>query len=1002
MASVFTIAPGLAFLDTLAAGLLARYGDDPLDLERVRVLLPTRRACRALDDAFLRARGGRALIAPAARAIGDLEEDEFAAVSSTSSGGEAGAVADQDLALPPAVPPLRRQLLLAGLILDMDRRRARGPAATGPPMDEARAAHLAAELGRLLDQIQIERLSFEGLAALVPDDFAAHWRISLDFLRILTEHWPRHLAAHGLMDVVERRNLLLASLVREWRESPPSDPVIAAGSTGSAPATADLIAAVAELPNGAVILPALDTHLDAEAWAAIDPVHPQYGLKVLLERLGVAREAVRPWPPSGAAEPDRSMRARAGMISAALRPARATAPWRTEPPRRALDGLGWIDCPGPTEEAGAIALRMREVIEAPRRTAALITPDRALARRVAVELARWGIAIDDSAGTPLDRTPPGTFLRATLALLDEAAAPLPFLAALKHPLAAGGLAPGAFKALVRRIELAILRGPRPPPGLSGLRAALGARRGDERMADDTRWLVTLEAAAAPFAAALASPRATIATLLAAHVRLAEFLATSAEHPGAARLWAGEAGEVAAAFVHELGEAGGAVPRLRGAAYRGLFDELMAPRVVRPRYGRHPRLHIWGPLEARLQHADLLILGGLNAGCWPADPPADPWMSRPMRAAMGLGAPERRIGLSAHDFFSAACAPNVVLTRAEKVDGTPTVPSRWLLRIATLLGPDGSAEIRRSGRRVLAWQARLDPDEVAQPCEAPTPRPPLAARPRRLRATEVETWMRDPYGIYARRILGLAALPALDEDAGAAERGIFVHAALDAFVRRWPDDMPGDALEQLLRIGGEVLGRRRAQPAIAAFWWPCFERIARAFVANEAERRPAASRVLSECRGEITLDGPGGPFALSAKADRIEAHADGGVTIVDYKTGATPQRNLVEAGLAPQLPIEAVIARAGGFETLPPSRIEALAYWRLSGREPAAEFGDLGVEAEELRREAAAGLSALIAAFDDPDTPYLAVPRLDHAPRFNDYEHLARTREWSAVGDEEDM
>ena len=995
MASVFTIAPGTAFLDTLAAGLLARYGDDPLDLGRVRVLLPTRRACRALDDAFLRLRGGQALMAPAARAIGDIEEDELSALS----GGEAGALAERDLALPPAVPPLRRQLLLAGLILDMDGRRARGPAATGPPMDEARAAHLAAELGRLLDQIQTERLSFEGLAALVPDDFAAHWQISLDFLRILTEHWPRRLAAHGLMDVAERRNSLLESLTRAMRDAPPADPVIAAGSTGSVPATADLITVVAELPNGAVILPALDTHLDAEAWEAVDPVHPQYGLKQLLGRLGVAREAVRPWPHAGAVAAEA---ARTQMISTALRPASAPAPWRTQPPLGALHGLGWIDCPGPTEEAGAIALQMREVLETPGRTAALITPDRALARRVAVELQRWGIAIDDSAGTPLDRTPPGTFLRATVALLDEAAAPLPFLAALKHPLAAGGFAPGAFKALVRRIELAVLRGPRPPPGLGGLRAALAATRGDPRTGDDARWLGALEDAAAPFAAALASPRATIATLLAAHVRLAEFLATSAEQPGAARLWAGEAGEVAAAFVHELGEAGGALPRLRGATYRGLFDELMAPRVVRPRYGRHPRLHIWGPLEARLQHADLLILGGLNEGGWPADPPADPWMSRPMRAALGLPAPECRIGLSAHDFFSAACAPRVVLTRSEKVDGTPTVPSRWLLRIETLLGPAGAAEIKATGRRVLAWQARFDPGEGAQPCDAPTPRPPLAARPRHLRATEVETWMRDPYSIYARRILRVAALPALDEDAGAAERGIFVHAALDSFVRRWPDELPPDALEQLLRIGAKVLGQRRAQPAIAAFWWPCFERIAAAFVANEDQRRPGVRRILSECRGEITLGGPGGPFVLSAKADRIEAHADGAVTIVDYKTGTTPQRNMIEAGLVPQLPIEAVIAGAGGFETLPPSPIEALAYWRLTGREPAAEFGDLKVEPEALRHEAAAGLSALIAAFDDPDTPYLSVPRAEHAPRFNDYEHLARSREWAAWGDEEDV
>ncbi len=992
--SVFTIPGGRPFLDDLAVGILELYGDDPMALGRVTVLLPTRRACFALGDAFLRQRGGRPLLAPAMRAIGDIDEDELVVAGPWPE--ESG----EDLRLPPPVPPLRRQLLLARLVLEMDRRRAAGPAATGPPMDEARAAHLAAELGRLLDQVQIERLSFEALASLAPDDYAAHWQVTLDFLKILTEHWPRLLAAEGLIDAVDRRNRLIAAQTDAWHARRPVTPVIAAGSTGSIPATAELLAVVAGLPVGAVVLPALDTELDAEAWAAVDPPHPQFGLKQLLERLNVAREDVRRWSQS-AASASEPQSPRASLLSTALRPAAAAPAWRTDIAAEASAGLGWIDCPGPREEAVTIALLMREVLETPGHTAALITPDRALARRVAVELKRWRVDIDDSGGTPLARTPPGAFLRATAALCDEGAAPIPLLAALKHPLAAGGFAPGVFRAMVRQLERAILHGPRPARGLRGLRAAWQARSRAAEMPVLGRWLEAFEAAATPFAQALAAPTTTLDALLKAHLALAEFLAASDAEPGAARLWAGEAGEVAADFVDELGRASGSIPRLRGSAYRGLFDEVMVPWVVRPRYGRHPRLHIWGPLEARLQQAYLLILGGLNEGAWPTAPPADPWMSRPMREAMGLPPPDRRIGLAAHDFFSAACAPRVIFTRAEKVDGTPTVPSRWLLRLETLLGPRRLRAIKESGQRLAAWHRALDLPPRVQTIAPPAPRPPVSARPRRLRATEIEKWMRDPYAIYARRILGLEVLAPLDQEPGAAERGIFVHAALDTFVRRWPQELPPDALDQLLEIGREILGSARNQPGIAAFWWPRFERLAKALIAAETERRGGLRSILSECEGRLSLGGPAGPFTISAKADRIESRGDGTVALIDYKTGSVPQQNAVTAGLSPQLPIEAVIAGAGGFDGLVAAPVAELAYWRLTGSYPPAEFKPLLHDAEELRREAALGLNALIEAFDDETTPYLAVPRPDHAPRYNDYEHLERTREWTAVGEEDD-
>ena len=983
-ASVYTIAAGASFLDALAAGLDQRYGGEDLGLSRVMVLLPTRRACRALGEAFLRLKGGAPLLLPAMRPIGDVEADEMDLGAEVVDSPLTGAV-DEVLELPPAIPPISRQLLLSRLILTLDD--SRGQARHDPAL----AAQLAAELGRLLDQVQTERLGFAKLAELVPEDYAAHWQITLDFLKILTEHWPKMLAERGCSDPAQRRNRLIEVLAARWRHSPPAEPVIAAGSTGSIPATAELLGVVAKLPQGAVVLPALDCDMDQQSWDRLDPVHPQFGMKQLLMRMDVERAEVAPWPVPeiGGAE-----QGRVELIAEAMRPAATTETWRevSPPPPAALEGVVRIDAPGPQEEAGIIALTMREALEVPGRTAALITPDRRLARRVASELGRWGIHIDDSGGRPLSDTAPGTLLRLSAEMVAERAAPVPLLAVLKHPLAAGGTAPAAFRANVRALERLVLRGPRPGPGLDGLLAAVKAMEGTGEL---KRWLGKLARAAAPFAEALAATAASLPELLERHVAFAEWLAADAGGGGAARLWAGEAGEACAVFVAELAQAAPMLAPIPGAAYPALLEELMHGRVVRPRYGLHPRLNIWGLLEARLQQADVLVLGGLNEGHWPAEAAADPWLSRPMRARFGLPAPERRIGLSAHDFAQAACARRVVLTRAAKVEGTPTVPSRWLLRLDNLLKACGREWPKRNAASYLHWQGLLDhPDEI-KPNEPPEPRPPVEARPRRLPVTQVETWMRDPYAIYARHILNLKALDPLDADPGAAERGQAVHKALDSFLREVGEEMPPDAYERLLAHGRAAFGAVLERPGVRAFWWPRFERIAAWFLEQEHARRQTCVTLATEVQASLALPGPAGPFTLTAKADRIDRLDDGALAIIDYKTGALPLKREVERGMAPQLPLEAMLAQDGAFAGIAPAEVRELAFWRLSGGEPPGEIRRLNLDPAAAAEEAREGLARLIAAFDEADTPYLARPKPEAAPRYSDYEHLARVKEWSA-------
>ena len=980
---VYTIPPGRPFVDALAAGILASAKSDPLSLSDITVLLPTRRAGRSLSEAFLRQTSGRPLVLPRIMPLGDVDEDildlaeEFPETSAE---------------IPPAIPELRREMLLARLILVWHKKRGRELAAD-------QAMLFARELARLIDQVHTEGLSFEGLSRLVPEDFATHWQITLDFLRIVTDAWPKILIEEGAVDAAARRNLLLESQARLWERDPPAGAVIAAGSTGSIPATARLLSVVASLPHGAVVLPGLDRKLDDESWEKLDDTHPQFTMAQLLKRLGVGRPDVEEWASPGVGE---AVPGRAELVGEAMRPAQTAERWgrfRGVAPQ-VLDGVMRIDCPSSREEAGAIALLMRESLEADGKRAALVTPDRALARRVAAELRRFGITVDDSGGVALSETPPGIFLRLTAAMIAEKLAPIPLASALKHPLAAGGLAPVAFRALARELEGAVLRGPRPAAGFKGLRAALMANddcdaRTRSRLSS---FISKLEKAAKRFAQLAARKRATLADLLAAHIAFAESLAATDAESGAQRLWAGEAGEAAADLIATLRESARDWPPIEGDSYPGLLESAMGGKVVRPRFGRHPRLFIWGLLEARLQHVERMILAGLNEETWPAAARADPWMSRPMRAKFGLPSPERRIGLSAHDFAQGFCAPEVALTRASRVEGSPTVASRWLLRLDAALGP--SQSIPRA-TRYLEWSRNLDDAGAPSPVGAPTPRPPAVARPRELSVTDIETLIRDPYAVFARRILRLHPLDPIDASPGAAERGSFIHDALDRFVAAHPGKLPDDAEADLVELARDAYGDALERPGVRAFWWPRFLRIARWFVEFERARRAeGVSVIATECRGAIELALPARVFRLKAKADRVD-RVDSGLVILDYKTGAVPSKKQVEAGLSPQLPLEAAIAERGGFDGVAASPVSALVYVRLTGRDPAGEETPLDVDAAKFAAESLAGLTRLLSAYESEDMPYRSRPRPVFLRGVGDYDHLARVKEWaSTLGDGE--
>ncbi len=976
---VWTIDPHLPFLGLLADALLAEPDGRLAD---TLVLLPSRRTCLALRDELLARAGGRPLLLPRLRPVGEPDEPELALDP------------ELDAEVPPAIPPLRRQLLLTRLL----------HAAHDLPHEQA--VRLAGELAALLDELQTEEVDLAALDTIVPDEFAEHWQQTLAFLRILRETWPAILAAEGRIDPAERRRRLLDLQAERWRRAPPGGTVVAAGVTGSIPAVARLLAVV-HATGGIVVLPGLDRDLDDASWREVakEPTHPQSVFVRLLDRMGIDREAVRPWPcvPPAASRP-----ARLGLWREAMRPPATSELWsRNAPfPREALLGLSLAEAPDLAREAVRIALRLREVLETPGKRALLVTTDRHLARRVAVEMRRWQVEVDDSAGVPLDQTPPGSFLLLGAHLLAEGAPPATLLAALGHPLARGGRDQGTFRRYVRALERTLLRGPRPASSLSGLvlalrRLAAGEERerrpaGPVPAAELASWFEEIASWAEPFERLRqAGERAPLAGLLDAQLAFATRLAAD-EHGDAGELWAKEAGRALAGFLAELSLSAGCVEDLPIAAWPAFLAVLMASVTVRPQTRGHPRIAILGQFESRLQHADLVIAGGLVEGGWPRRTETGPWLNRAMRAALGLPPAERQVGHAALDFVHAASAPEVVLSRARRDEaGNPTVPSRWLVRLQAVLRAAGTDPASLGDARYEMLAARLDrPEGPRRPCPRPAPRPPAASRPRELWASDIEDLMRDPYRFYARRILELRPLDPLDADPGAAEHGLLIHRALHEFVVRHPQRLPGDGLQQLLAIGAGLFARFAESPEVQAIWWPRFERIARWFVACEGERRAHVRRVLAEVEGRLRLPVAGREFTIRARADRVEECDPGGLVVADYKTGTPPSKKEVQAGFAPQLPVEGLIARDGDFGGIS-GPVVALQYWRLSGDEQggALALSFDAAAAETLLAAARDGLGRLLAHFAEQHSAYVAIPRPEVAARYNPYDHLTRRQEW---------
>lgn len=969
---IFGLAPGVDFPKGLYEGLTERMRDDPPEtLARVQLIVNTARMERRLKDLF---DNGPARLLPRVHLLTRIDR------------------LDPALTVPPAVSPLRRRLELITLVARLIEQQ--------PDLAPRTSLYdLTDSLAGLMDEMQGEGVSAETIFNLDVSDDSGHWQRAQTFIRIAHAYLQ-----HGSTtpDKEARQRLLVTRLAERWALNPPQHPVILAGSTGSRGTTMLLMEAIAQLPQGALVLPGFDFDMPLAQWLHLDdPLlsedHPQYRFHKLLAQLSAGRSQVQPWhdtPPPSAP--------RNALVSLSLRPAPVTDAWLTEGPKladldHALQDVTLVEAPSPRSEALTIALRLRQAVEDGQK-AAVITPDRMLTRQITAALDAWDILPDDSAGTPLHLSPPGRFLRHVAALLHRRLDAEALLTLLKHPLTYSASDRGEHVLNTQRLELKIRRKGLPYPdaeGIATLMQKVVTKPEDQQKVD--RWAGWVGQTITNLQTAGEQP---LSAWVDAHIALSETISQGPDTSDAGELWQKNAGQEALKVMENLrGQAEHGSP-MTAADYANLVGALLRESEVRDRDAPHPDIMIWGTLEARVQGADLVILAGLNDGTWPEAPAPDPWLNRKLRNAAGLLLPERRIGLSAHDYQQAVAAPEVWLTRAIRSDDAETVASRWVNRLCNLLdglkaqnGPQLLEYMRARGNDWIT-KARLfehvDPEPAAP---RPSPRPPLAARPREMVVTDIKHLIRDPYAIYAKRVLRLRKLGPLVQNPDALSRGTASHEVMERFIRLTMDTPDALTRDAMIDCARDVLGQSVPWPAARALWLARLQRIADWFITNEQRRRRVATPVALEQQATGKLELPDLGFTLIGRADRIDRTDSGEVLIYDYKTGAAPTAKQ-QKSFDKQLLIEAAMIEEGAFENIGPSPVLEAVFISLGAglQEVSAPLED------EPPAQVLAELRQLIAAYQAPEQGFTARRMMEKDGFGSDYDLLSRFGEWDVTDD----
>lgn len=994
---VYSIAPGGKFMPDLAQEIISgfpfadRHKVQP-PLQQWSIFLPTRRSARLLGSLLFEASGQSALLLPAIKPIGDID-DELLSFDAHA------------LEVKQAISKTGQVFLLLDVLTDWAVQNPQISIAREIQNSHSQSLNLAKSLLKLIDQIETEETGFKNLADAYDADLSEHRNSILSLLGLLNVELPQRLDNENLIGPSARRSLLIRLEAQRIATLKSKGPIIAAGSTGTIPATRALLKSIAYHEHGAVILPGLDLDMTEDDWQQIGFDHPQYALQLLIADMGITRDHV---VSLGSANTPRNR-----LSAELMRPSATAEKWHTilksrnAETKQAIEGLRIVAAPDRHIEARAIALIMREALETPHRTAALVTPDRDLAKRVAAELQRWNIAISDTAGEPLINHGLASLAALVLQAITSQFAVSDLLAVLSHANCTLGLERARHLQILRNLEIAVLRGYSSGHGIATLQHAFNrahvARQRKARqhmlaaLLQDDDWVEMarfVARAVALFEPLIADAAQSFDVQLEQFQNVLQTLAPDAD-------WTSLENQAFADFLEELNHESHRLAACSLAALAMIVLPLLREQKFKPVGPSHPRLAIYGVLEARFMPTDVLILGGLNEGIWPSQPDPGPWLNRPMRHIFGMQQPEREIGVSAHDFVQALGYETVYLTFAQRIGGSPQIPSRWILRLQTMLEGANLEIAAVTDEKWVALAKHLDASASLSPQAMPRPMPPVATRPVRYSVTEVEKLIRDPYSIYAKRLLKLEPLPDLLREPDAALRGTLFHQALGEWNAAQPHALHDDSLVHLIAAGERAFKAFENDPEISRFWKNRFRRMAQFVNHHESELRPNVFQVFAELDGKIEFLIDGQPHVLSARADRIDLLNDGTAQILDYKSGEAPSSKQVVSGISPQLPLEAAILESGGFANFKNCSVSELLYIQISGRTPPGKITEIKPGKESnvsaLASEQLAGFKTLLTRFRNLDHPYSPRLAIEREEELTDFDHLSRYLEWQLAG-----
>lgn len=971
MGKIYNVSAEISLVDFLAERFFNQYADSPEKLAEVLFLLPSARACRNLQEAFVRINGKNPTILPRIKPIFDTQDEDICLCDGSNV----------ELKINPEIPPFYRQLAFTKMILATPDKWGLGKIST------AQAYALAQNLAELIDLTDENELDFADITNIVRAEYAEHWQEILKLLAIITHYWPKISEQEKFTDSVKRRILMLKEQLKIWKNESPTQKIVVAGTTAGFPVVKELIKTVSELSCGEIFLYGVDMYLSENDWQKIDENHPQFELKELLDFLNLRRCDVE--------NADKfEVSAKQRFVSELMRPAATTREWQkivhNKFADKTFDFLKIVNCDDLRQEAYAVSLIMREALETEEKTVALVTSDRNLARRVISELKRWNIIADDSSGRPLHLTALGIYLRLIINVIEQNFSQVSLLALLKHPFTKCGLPTDEYKIMVYHIEQ--------------------KWRNDKKLSDLTaqeeNLLHKVYDILQPLHELWFSPMSDFAQMFEQHIAVAEKLADTDSKTGDKLIWRKEDGFAMSKFVAQFLAQANVLGTIKSNDYAELLTAVMAQQAVRVQFGQHPRIKIIGPIEARLHNFDITIIGEANEGSWPPAAQTDMWMSRPMKKEFGLPLPERAIGVCAADFAHLLHGKQVYITRAEKVDGAPSSKSRWLLRLETVLAANYADSAEKDvksaysfvyDKKYVGWAKnfeRASEEEIkAHKISSPAPKPPLYARPHKLSAGKFSEWISNPYSIFAGYILRLYPLDKLDRPYGAADYGDFVHTLFLRFNNKYPAQYPpyGQAVAEMKNIMENLLDEWKITPEVSAFWRPKISAIIEWVVKTEEKIRPQLKILHNEISGETVWKTLNGEFVITARADRIEETLSGKINIVDYKTGSNiPSGKAVINGYAPQLPVEAIIAQNGGFAGVKKAEVASMSYWKVADKIVEIKDDDAVAAIENTTNR----LKNLIEIFENENTPYYSRPNPSVVSSNTDYDHLSRYLEWS--------